>query len=47
MLQLILLVAGALIVVAGLAWIFPPLGLIVAGLGLCAYALFWDFGGKA
>ena len=46
MLQLILLVLGALAVAVGVAWIFPPLGLIVAGLGLCAYALFWDFGGS-
>ena len=46
MLQLILLVAGALIVVAGLAWIFAPLGVIVAGLALCAFALLWDFGGS-
>ena len=46
MLQLILLVLGALLVAFGVAWIFPPLGLIVAGLGLCAYALFWDFGGS-
>ncbi len=47
MAQLLLLLAGALLVAFGVAWIFPPLGLIVAGLGLCAYALFWDFGGKA
>ena len=46
MLQLILLILGALLVAFGVAWIFPPLGLIVAGLGLCAYALFWDFGGS-
>ena len=43
MLQLILLVLGALAVAAGVAWIFPPAGLIVAGLGLCAYSLFWDW----
>ena len=47
MAQLILLILVALLVAFGVAWIFPPLGLIVAGLGLCAYALFWDFGGKA
>ncbi len=46
MAQLILLILGALLVAFGVAWIFPPLGLIVAGLGLCAYALFWDFGGS-
>jgi len=44
--QLILLILGALLVAFGVAWIFPPLGVIVAGLGLCAYALFWDFGGS-
>ena len=47
MLQLLLLAVGALAVALGVAWIFPPLGLIVAGLGICAYALLWDFGGKA
>ncbi len=47
MAQLLLLLAGAVLVALGVAWIFPPLGLIVAGLGLCAYALLWDFGGKA
>lgn len=46
MAQLILLILGALLVAFGVAWIFPPLGVIVAGLGLCAYALFWDFGGS-
>ena len=46
MAQLILLILGALLVAVGVAWIFPPLGLIVAGLGLSAYALFWDFGGN-
>lgn len=46
MVQLLLLVAGALLVALGVAWIFPPLGVIVAGLGLCAFALLWDFGGS-
>lgn len=46
MAQLLLLLAGAVLVALGVAWIFPPLGLIVAGLGLCAYTLFWDFGGS-
>lgn len=46
MLQLVLLLAGAIAVAAGIAWIFPPLGVIVAGLALCAFALFWDFGGS-
>ena len=43
MLQLILLVLGALAVAVGVAWIYPPAGLIVAGAGLCAYSLFWDW----
>lgn len=30
------LVAGGLLVVAGLAWIYPPAGLIAAGAGLLA-----------
>lgn len=47
MTQIVLLILGALAVAGGVAWIFPPLGLIVAGMGLCAYALFWDFGGSS
>ena len=46
MAQLILLILGAFLVAVGVAWIFPPAGLIVAGLGLSSYALFWDFGGN-
>lgn len=44
MLQLILLVIGALAVCVGVAWIYPPAGLIVAGLGVCTFSLLWDRG---
>ena len=47
MMQIVLLIVGAAAVACGVAWIFPPLGLIVAGLGVGAFALFWDFGGSS
>lgn len=43
--QLVLLLAGFAAVVAGVAWVFPPAGLIVAGVGVSVFALMWDFGG--
>lgn len=42
---LLLLAAGALSVVAGVALIFPPAGLIVGGVGLGVYA--WKLEVKA
>ncbi len=46
MLQLILLILGALAVIAGVAWIYQPAGLIVAGLALSTFALLWNGGDK-
>ena len=43
MLPLLLLVLAAVLVVAGVAFIFWPAALVVAGLAVSAAALFVDF----
>jgi len=45
-LQLVLLIAGLVTVCAGLAWIYPPAGIVTAGGALAAFALLWDFGDR-
>lgn len=44
--QLLLLALGVLLTVAGVAAIFPPAALIVAGVSVSVFALLWDFGGE-
>lgn len=42
-LQLIVLVLGALLAIAGVALVSVPASLIVAGIGTATFALLWDF----
>lgn len=44
--QLALLILGALLVVAGVAVVNPAAALIVAGVAVGSFALLWDFGGS-
>ena len=44
-LELASMAAGSVLVVGGVAWIFPPAGLIVAGVLL--FAVSWDSGASA
>jgi len=43
--QLLLLVLGVALTVAGVAAIYPPAALVVAGVSVSVFALLWDFGG--
>lgn len=43
MLQLIVLVLGALLAIAGVALVSVPASLIVAGIVTATFALLWDF----
>lgn len=43
MIQLVLLAAGVIVVVIGVALIHLPAALIVAGLAVATFALLWDF----
>lgn len=45
LLQLTLLVLGAVLFVAGVALLSLPAALIAAGAAVATFALFWDFGG--
>lgn len=44
--QLLLLIVGAALVVAGVALVSAPAAFIVGGLAVSAFALLWDFGGS-
>lgn len=44
--QLLLLLAGFCLAVAGVALIFLPAALIVAGVALSTFAILYDFGGE-
>lgn len=46
-LQLALLILAAVLTVAGVALVSVPAALVVAGVVLGVFALFWDFGGEA
>lgn len=43
MLQLIVLILGALLAIVGVALVSVPASLIVAGIGTATFALLWDF----
>jgi len=44
--QLALLGIGSMLITAGVALLSIPLAMIIAGLGLAAFGMFWDFGGS-
>lgn len=44
--QLALLILAAVLTVAGVALVSVPAALVVGGVGLGVFALFWDFGGE-
>jgi hypothetical protein len=47
LLSVVLLLAGALLVVAGVAWLSVPAAMITVGAGLVAYSLYRDSDGPA
>ena len=47
MLQLIVLVLGALLAIVGVALVSIPAALVVGGVAVATFALLWDFGRTA
>jgi hypothetical protein len=47
LLSVVLLLAGALLVVGGVVWVSVPAAMITVGAGLVAYALYRDSDGPA
>ena len=43
---LIIVIVGLALLAGGAAWIYPPAGLIVLGVGLIVSGLLWDVGDR-